>query len=328
MAISSTSRPPDRPRLGRVGAIAIVIAAGGSAVAQQPASSSQASPQAERSGTAAGASSASSSNHQAGSASAVTGAPMWLLVPAELSTRSEQVANGCWVRLYSGDDFEGRAMTVVGPADLAELRSPYGTGLDNWESAVVGPNATVTTYDDQDFRARSATLRAGQRYTNLNDSKLGLFEDIESMRVTCASNSATAGQAGSADSGAGAGARSSGASTASPASAAGATPGSGPGAGAGSAAGAGTATDATSGSPTAPAPSGPSTSGSSVTDPSTDAERRTVAPTRPEGASAGSSTAMPQDRPEGSDAATSTDAPATRTAPQPDVTATQSEASR
>lgn len=152
----------------------------------------------------ADASATASARNSAGSASVQAGEPIWLLIPVELSSRSQQFANGCWVQLYSGDNFQGRAMTVVGPANLAEVRSPYGTGLNNWESAVVGPNATVTTYDDENFRARDATLRAGQRYAELDDSKLGLFEDIESMRVTCSSPSAQPGastRSGSANTG-------------------------------------------------------------------------------------------------------------------------------
>jgi hypothetical protein len=145
-------------------------------------------------GTASGASSAGTRN-AAGSAGSSSVEPIWLLIPVEFSARTDQMSNGCWVQLYSGDNFEGRVMTVVGPSNLAEVRSPYGTGLNNWESAVVGPNATVTTYDDENFRARDATLRPGQRYPKLDDTKLGLFEDIESMRVTC---SRPAGQATSA----------------------------------------------------------------------------------------------------------------------------------
>lgn len=109
----------------------------------------------------------------------------WILIPVAMQAQSDQMTQGCWVRLYSGDNFEGRQLTIAGPANVPELRSPYGTGFNNWESAVVGPQATVITYDDQNFRARDATLRPGMRYAELDDSKLGLFEDIESLRVNC-----------------------------------------------------------------------------------------------------------------------------------------------
>jgi hypothetical protein len=109
----------------------------------------------------------------------------WLVMPVNLQTQSDSMSRGCWVRLYSGENFEGRYVTIVGPSEVRELRSPYGTGLTKWDSAIVGPNATVTTFDGDNFDDRNATLRAGQRYPELDDSKLGLFQDIESVRVTC-----------------------------------------------------------------------------------------------------------------------------------------------
>lgn len=138
---------------------------------------------AESTRTAAAGSASSGTGAQRGSGSAPDA--VWLLVPVAVSTQTEKQSKDCWVRLYSGQNFDGRYVTITGPAEVAELRSPYGTGLNNWESAVVGRNATVLTYDDDDFEDRSATLRGGERYPDLGDSKLGLFQDIESLRVTC-----------------------------------------------------------------------------------------------------------------------------------------------
>jgi hypothetical protein len=115
---------------------------------------------------------------------------VWFVVPVAMQAQGDAMSKGCWVRLYSGDNFEGRYVSVVGPASIPEMVSPYGTGMNNWESAVVGPNATVTTYDDDNYRSRNATLRANQRYADLDDSKLGLFDDIESMKVSCSGSPA------------------------------------------------------------------------------------------------------------------------------------------
>ena len=90
-------------------------------------------------------------------------AVLWMVIPVELQSRSDQMSQGCWVQLFSRDNFEGRYLTVVGPANIAEVASPYGTGMNNWDSAIVGPRATVTTYDGENYRSRSATLRAGHR---------------------------------------------------------------------------------------------------------------------------------------------------------------------
>jgi hypothetical protein len=118
-------------------------------------------------------------------------AVVWYILPVAYEVQGNQMSKGCWVRLYSGDEFEGRSINIVGPANLREMQSPYGTGMNNWESAEVGPNATVTTYDDENFGSRNATLKAGQRYPDLDDSKLGLFDDIESMKVTCRDSAGT-----------------------------------------------------------------------------------------------------------------------------------------
>lgn len=166
---------------------------GGSAAAQSSGSGDGAM---KSTRTASAGGSSTRSTAQGGS----TDAPdaVWLFVPVAVSTQTEKQSQDCWVRLYSGEGFDGRYVTITGPAEIPELRSPYGTGLNNWESAVVGRNATVTTYDDDGFEDRSATLRGGQRYADLGDSKLGLFQDIESLRVTC---NATGQQGQSAKSG-------------------------------------------------------------------------------------------------------------------------------
>jgi hypothetical protein len=116
-----------------------------------------------------------------------------MVIPVELQSRSDQMSQGCWVQLFSGDNYEGRYLTVVGPVNIPEVASPYGTGMNNWDSAIVGPRATVTTYDGENYRSRSATLRAGQRYPELDDTQLGLFEDIESMRVDCEQSTSGSG---------------------------------------------------------------------------------------------------------------------------------------
>jgi hypothetical protein len=54
-------------------------------------------------------------------------------------------------------------------------------GLD---SVVAGPKATVTIYDGENYRDRNATIRPGEHVRNLDDQKLGWFEDIESVRIT------------------------------------------------------------------------------------------------------------------------------------------------
>ena len=58
----------------------------------------------------------------------------WFVMPVALQTQSDRMSNGCWVKLYSGANYDGRYMTIVGPTEVPELRSPYGTGLNNWRA--------------------------------------------------------------------------------------------------------------------------------------------------------------------------------------------------
>lgn len=113
------------------------------------------------------------------------GAPVAVLVllPAKEAT-DPNMAKGCWVRFHSDENFRGQSLTLVGPVDMPNMDAP-GAVWQNWESAVVGPRATVTTYDNENFSDRTSTLNAGQRLADLGDNKLGWFEEVKSARVAC-----------------------------------------------------------------------------------------------------------------------------------------------
>lgn len=109
--------------------------------------------------------------------------PVLLVLPVAVYPRGEQIAKGCWIRLYEGNNFTGRMLSVVGPADLPDVEGRVA--VFGFDSAIVGPKARVTTYDGENYQDRTATLEPGKRYPDLGDTKLGLFKDIESMRVQC-----------------------------------------------------------------------------------------------------------------------------------------------
>lgn len=96
----------------------------------------------------------------------------------------EKLGKGCWVRFYNDKEYGGRSLTLVGPVEMPKMNIPGGLWV-NWGSAAVGPNATVTTFDFEQFKNRTAVLRPGQRIPDLQDRKLGLFEDIHSLRIAC-----------------------------------------------------------------------------------------------------------------------------------------------
>jgi len=98
-----------------------------------------------------------------------------------------QAANtsGCWTTLYSGQDFKGDALTLVGPVELKDMVGPFGLDWDErLESIRTGPNTWVTMYDNEGFRDRSAKLQPGAAVSDVDD-KLGLFEEVQSMKVSC-----------------------------------------------------------------------------------------------------------------------------------------------
>lgn len=109
--------------------------------------------------------------------------PSVIVVPPNQAF-DEKLGNGCWVRFFDDKSYRGRSLTLVGPVEMPKIHIPGGLWV-NWSSAVVGPKATVDTFDYEQFQNRTAVLRPGQRIPDLKDRKLGLFEDIHSVRIAC-----------------------------------------------------------------------------------------------------------------------------------------------
>jgi hypothetical protein len=121
-----------------------------------------------------------------GKAGADTGMPVLVLVPMVFAT-DEKLANGCWARLYDKQNFAGNVLVLVGPVDIANTRPASVTGLElgrNYDSVVVGSNATLAVWGDENYRDKTATFKAGQRVADL-DRKMGTFEEIKSLKITC-----------------------------------------------------------------------------------------------------------------------------------------------
>jgi len=112
-------------------------------------------------------------------------------------TNGKQLGNGCWVQLYDEKGYGGRSLTLIGPVKMPKMNIPGGLWV-NWSSAVVGPNATVTLFDYEQFKNRTAVLSPGQRVSDLKRRELGLFEDIHSLTIAC--KAARRGKAASAGS--------------------------------------------------------------------------------------------------------------------------------
>lgn len=144
--------------------------------AYQPGSSTQSM------GAARGGTTSAVSSSAGGSATPAAPSAVLVLLPDAMA-QGTRLADGCWVRFFDDKGFKGDTLTLAGPVDLPRME--MGDVWRDWDSAVVGPKATVRTFDNENFRDRSAVLQAGQSISDLRDRKLGWFEEVKSARVLC-----------------------------------------------------------------------------------------------------------------------------------------------
>lgn len=128
---------------------------------------------------------AEASSGQSKAGGSVVAPVVMVLLPVEMQSQSNANANGCWARLYGEHDLKGDTLTLVGPVDMANMTGPFGIDWGNKVHSIeAGPKANITIYDNQNFADRAATIRPNQKVREL-DSKLGFFEDVNSMRISC-----------------------------------------------------------------------------------------------------------------------------------------------
>lgn len=114
-----------------------------------------------------------------------------VLVPIAIAT-TETFGDGCWVRLYDSQNFTGNELSLVGPMDMPNMRTAFGRDWSGeFDSVAVGPKATVTVYDNENYGQRVAKFQPNQRIRDL-DEKMGFFEDIRSVKIACAGGGPTA----------------------------------------------------------------------------------------------------------------------------------------
>jgi hypothetical protein len=141
------------------------------------------------------------SSQSASGGTARPGAPMIVLVPTVVASAPD-FSNGCWARLYDSTDFRGNTLSLVGPVDMPDMRTAFGTDWSGeFDSVAVGPKARLTVYDNENYREKAATFKPGQKVADL-DEKMGFFEDISSVKIACTGGTPTAqsGQKSGADS--------------------------------------------------------------------------------------------------------------------------------
>lgn len=137
--------------------------------------------------------SGSSGSKKTGEA-APPGAPVIVLVPVAIAT-TQSFGNGCWARLHDGENFRGNQLTLVGPVDMPNMRTAFGTDWGGeFDSIVVGPKATVTVYDNENYRQKAATFKPNQKVANMGGNQISPFEDVRSLKIACAGGGPTAQQ--------------------------------------------------------------------------------------------------------------------------------------
>jgi len=111
--------------------------------------------------------------------------PLIIIAPAEVRT-DPTLARGCWVRLFPRPGFKGiDDLTIAGPIALPSLHTPAGVDWKHrTESLLVGPRATVTVFENQDYRDKAATLKPGTQEPSLR-GELKFTQSIDSLKISC-----------------------------------------------------------------------------------------------------------------------------------------------
>lgn len=106
-----------------------------------------------------------------------------VLLPA--GQNPDTLGNGCWVRFFDDQDFKGDQLTVVGPVDLPDMKFHHRFSWSAPDSLIAGPKAKVVVYDTEGYKNRNGTVNPSEQVKDLGDKTRGLFEDIESVKITC-----------------------------------------------------------------------------------------------------------------------------------------------
>jgi hypothetical protein len=105
--------------------------------------------------------------------------PMNVLILSGDARPDDALRGGCWIRLHESPSFAGNTVTIMGPANLSELRGPFDM---DWEDQIgsleVGPSAAVSIFSDGDFEGTETPFGSRRRVADLPG-------EFESLRITC-----------------------------------------------------------------------------------------------------------------------------------------------
>lgn len=111
-----------------------------------------------------------------GSLAESAGGSIVALMPSQQVAR--QMSSGCWARFYDHPGYQGETLTLVGPADLPQLKIAQWT-RHRWDSVVVGPRARLAIYSQDNYARPSQRLDSGERV------ELPSGAEPRSVRVDC-----------------------------------------------------------------------------------------------------------------------------------------------
>ena len=103
---------------------------------------------------------------------------------ADMETKMED--KNCWIEIFEDDNYDADDphVKIQGPKEFATMKNLQGKDWANdIESVIVGSNASVTAYEDKEFKGTEIAFAPNQRVPNLG--KLDMANDIESMKITC-----------------------------------------------------------------------------------------------------------------------------------------------
>jgi hypothetical protein len=96
------------------------------------------------------------------------------------------VDNNCWADFFEDTEFDADDphVRVMGPFQSATLEDISGRDWSNeFESLIVGPNATVFGYKEPDFSGQEIAFVPNQRISDLDE--LDMSDNIESLKIQC-----------------------------------------------------------------------------------------------------------------------------------------------
>lgn len=109
-----------------------------------------------------------------------------MLVPIAIATKDNSMKSGCWARIYSARNYSGDTLTLTGPLSIADMSGPFGLNWDDKvDSVEIGPKATLTVFDNEQFRDQVAQFKPGQKVPDIS-KPLGFFDEFASVRLNCA----------------------------------------------------------------------------------------------------------------------------------------------